>query len=422
MLHGKPKLPHGLTVHELKQMTKARLQAEGPDALAFNDISKDFSLENRGMSPLDFDSLPETRDRTSSRDSGYCSNHISQGPGSTNSIPTMVQVNQQFRDAEHGIQPQISPLSGMFHCGANAPVSAFNRPKADTWENLSIASEFSENHGSESVYSVGVASAYSQPIEANLFIQGSTLRGQPGSLTHEDRNYSASAHTSPSHGNRPFDATIGGNRRRAMTHSPRAVSIHEDRPILHSNELRIPSFSASARGALQSRPSRNYSPVLTLNSSSECTQELGLGIARMDGHELRRPGLDSMASLPAETQNHCVLDPSVNTLDGYAVSQTRGDVWNGAVSSALTESFLRTSETQTAPPGFRSCTSGGTASQISDPWSGGHYTAGVSSSGFTTPTLDDLANDMGSILKLSSAGAERPDRERSSTYPYSNFR
>ena len=421
MLHGKPKLPHGLTVHELKQMTKARLQAEGPDTLSSNDKSRDFPLENRGMSPLDFDSLPETRDRTSSRDSGYCCNHINHGPVSSNPIPTMVQVNQEYRDAEHGRQPQISPLPAIFQNAANAPVSAFNRPKADTWENLSVASEFSENYGTESVYSVGVTSAYSQPIETNLFNQGSTLRGHAPSLMQEDRNYPASAHTSPSHGNRPFDATIGGNRRRAMTHSPRAVSIHEDRPILHTDELRIPSFSASARGALHSRPTRDYSPVLRLNNNSDCGQEVGLGLARIEGQEPVRHGLDSMASLPGEIQNNRELDHArANTLDGYAVSQTISDVWTDGISSALTESFLRVSDTHTALPGFLSSTRGtalASASQISDPWIAGYHTPGGSSSVLTTPTIDDLANDMGSILKLSGTGADRPDRERSNTYP-----
>lgn len=60
------KLPHGLTVQELKEMTKARLQAE---AAARHEIAS--SQENsphRRLSPIDFDA-PEVRERSMSRDS-----------------------------------------------------------------------------------------------------------------------------------------------------------------------------------------------------------------------------------------------------------------------------------------------------------------------------------------------------------------
>jgi len=421
MVQGKPKLPHGLTVHELKEMTRARLQAEGPEPGA--DMARDASLENRGISPLDFDSLPETRDRTSSRDSGYANNFMNQGPGTTNSIPSMVQVNQHFRDPEYTRQPQISPVPPGLQSTVGASGSAFTRPKADTWDNLSVASAFSENLGSESVYSVGVSSAYSQPNDSDPFKQGSTLRGHPPGLLYEDRNYPASAHSSPSNGNRPFDATIGGNRRRSMTHSPRASAIQEDRPIMHTGQMGIPSFSASTHGALQSRVSSNYSPVLM--RYGDMSQEHGAGYTRLGESDPIRHRTDSAISLPARPQGMPGPDRDrAHTMDSFPQSlHLRRDGWNNDISGALTESFLRAPHPDTAPPGFGSSTRNAilsSASPINDPWSTG-FPSGGTSSIFNNSTFDDLANDMGSVLKLS-GGTERPDRERSNTYPYGNFR
>ena len=50
----KSKLPHGLTVHELKEMTKARLQSEAAEKS--NDFHEIQAVSRDRVSPLDFDS------------------------------------------------------------------------------------------------------------------------------------------------------------------------------------------------------------------------------------------------------------------------------------------------------------------------------------------------------------------------------
>lgn len=402
LAQGKSKITHGLTVHELKEMTRARLQAESSDQPGAPEPSnREAQLENRGVSPLDFVSLTETREHTTSRDSGHNRTYAHHGPGSTNSIPSLVQVDQHHRDASYSRQPQVSPLPAGFQTSMNSSVSACNRPKADTWENLSVASVVSENYGSESVYSGGgVNSSYQQTNELESYGHGLTLGTHAAGLSFDDRKYPASAHSSPSHGNRHFDSTIGGNRRRAMTQSPRAGSIHEDRPILHTGELGIPTFSASACGILQSRPARNYSPVLNLSAE----QDFG------------RPRLSSATSLPLNAQGSFELNRDrANTFSGISASQAQSGCLSDDISNALTESFLRVSGGNTSQPGF-----GAPTSAADNPWSR-EAPSNAGSSIFNPPTIEDLTNDMGSILKLSGASSDRPDRGRCNTHPNAGF-
>jgi hypothetical protein len=453
---GKGKLPHGLTVHELKEMTKARLQAEASE---FPESEKqgEFSIDNRRLSPLDFDSVPEVRERAASRDSGYNNNNLLRhGPASTSSIPSMVQVNSQSRDSStFGRQPQVSPLPAGFQNSG----SAFQQHKVDAWESISVASHNStvvsnENYGSDSVYSSGLGSGYAQPNESDMYSQqGTPFTGQRRGAALEDVSYTSSAHASPSHSNNSlFDTTIGGNRRRAMTHSPRAISIHEDRPILHSDELRMPNnFSSSSRGTLQSRPSRNYSPVLGLGlDDSYLGQNAGLAPLG-GGTDLNRPRTSSATSLPLSSHGALEFNRDrANTFNGFSTGQPLVDGLTDSVSNALTESFLRVSQQETestdnsqgfregvsAPPGFGSGSAnhvpafsqndganGSRELSFANTWDEPTQPAGVSGSSlFGAQGIDELANNMGSILKLSGVGPDRPDRERSNTYPYSSFR
>lgn len=428
---GKQKLPHGLTVHELKEMTKARLQAEAADK-PDTERQLEIPVDSRRVSPLDFDSVPEVRESAASRDSGFNNNSafLHHGPGSTSSIPSMVQVGQQPRELSFGRQPQVSPIPTVFqNSSSSLGGSAFNQPKADGWDSISVASHnstaASENYGSESVYSGGPSSAYGPPSESEFqYIHGNGLPGQYGT---------SSAHASPS----LFDPAIGGNRRRATTLSPRALSIHEDRPIVHGDELRMPNFTSSSRGTLSSRPSRNYSPVLGLDDTF-----LGesAGLAPLGGTDLNRPRTSSATSLPLSS--HGALDfnrDRANTFSGFSAGQTRGDGLMDSVSNALTENFLRGSRNDVdniaAPPGFAlntgplrpraateftGVTQRGSYHNGIDPW--GRSQGDNGSSLFASEGIDDLTASMGSILKLSGLGSDRPDRERSNTYPYGAFR
>ena len=435
---GKQKLPHGLTVHELKEMTKARLQAEASEV---PDSSKqwEFSVDTRRSSPFDCDSFPEVRERAPSRDSGYNYNLLQHGPGSTNSIPSLVQVNSHSRDSTFGRQPQVSPLPAGFQTSG----SAFQQNKVDAWESMSVASHnstvISENFASDSAYSGGVGSGYAQQRESDVYDQRLVLAV-------EEISHSSSAQPSPSNANFLFETAIGGNRRRAMTHSPRATSIHENRPILQCDDLVMPSnFSSSSRGSLQSRPS----PVLGLGLDDAFLGQ-NAGLAPLGGTDLNRPRTSSATSLPLSS--HGALDfnrDRANTFDGFSTQQPRSDGLTDSISNALTESFLRVSQHESeapcnpdftarisVPPGFKSndvpLTMGsanyvaafsGTEPAVPNTWENPTQPGGVSApSWFDVQGIDDLANSMGSILKLSGVGPDRPDRERFNTYPRSTFR
>lgn len=459
---GKQKLPHGLTVHELKEMTKARLQAEASE-FPESETQREFSIDSRRLSPLDFDSVPEGRERAASRDSGYnnSNNMLHHGPESSNSIPSLVQVNSHSRDSAFSRQPQVSPLPVGFQNSG----SAFQQHKVDAWESVSVASHnstaVSENYGSDSVYSGGFGSGYPQPSDSDVYSQGAPFTGQERRPALEELScHSSSAHASPSNANNLFDATIGGNRRRAMTHSPRSAAIHEDRPILHCDDLRMPSnFSSSSRGALQSRPSGDFSPVLGLGLDGSYLGQ-NAGLAPLGGTDLNRPRTSSATSLPLSSHGALEFNRHrANTFNGFSAGQPRADGLTDSISNALTESFLRVSQHESersgsinsqafgegmlAPPGFdpNAPSTMGSApthvpaypqhgavdmtreSSFPSTWQEQTLPTGANgSSWFDAQGIDELANNMGSILKLSGVGPDRPDRERSNTYPYSSFR
>lgn len=118
------------------------------------------------------------------------------------------------------------------------------------------------------------------------------------------------------------------------------------------------------------------------------------------------------------------------------------------VSGALTSSFLHNSgesfgsamnpyaegsRNDSAPPGFSHSQKGhqqgiGSFSAFSQEFDT-HFVDssgnGTGSQGgatmFQSDKMDALTDSMGSILKLSGNGIDRPDRERSNTYPYAAF-
>ena len=442
-LQRKQKLPHGLTVSELKEMTKARLQAEAAEK-AITDRNRDYggSFDSRRMSPLDFDSVPETRERAPSRDSYHSSDIMHRGQGSTSSIPSLVQVNQQPREVV-GRQPQMSPLPAVFHNSGSS--SAFHQ-RTDAWESISVASHnsagLSENFGSESVYSSGLGSVNVHLSESDTFQhQGSLLTGQQQGIGREELSYHSSTHTSPNNGNLFFfDASIGGNRRRAMTSSPRPISIHEDRPIVYGDGLRMPSFASPARNALQSRPSGNYPPVRAYGAD-ECVS-LHTGLAPLGGTDLNRPRTFSATALPLRSPDSFEFNRHrANTFSGFSSVPPSEGQSTDKLTDVITQSFLRGSHNEleerathnnafrigvAAPPGFF-------PSEVSSSSNALNQTPSFSTLGswgevqgsrpslFETD-LDNLTDTMGSILKLSGLNSDGLDREISNNDQYIGFR
>lgn len=426
--NSKLKLPHGLTVHELKEMTKARLQAEATEKPE-PESQKDSSFESRRMSPLDFDPMPEVRDRAASRDSGR-NNFLLHGSDSMNSIPSLVHVNKQARELVPGRQQQVSPLPpGLQMSGVSSAIASqqHHLKKAELWENSSMASHNSavlSDKGSESVYSGGLGTSFLPLADSDTSY--SRVRSfsavQPGS-TYEDASFS-SVHASPA---------IGGNRRRAVTLSPRAGSIHEDRPILDTDELRIPNFASPGMGKLTSRPSRSsYAPVLELGVDSSLIGQQA-GLAPLRGMNLNRPRTSSAASSPLISQDVNDFNRDrANTFNGFPTGEE-------VVPRALTDNFLNVSQIEknigtanpslAVPPGFSSnASSAGPASRLHMSTlsrdigrTGETRVPSVPSMFSSESDINYLADGMGSILQLSGADSNRSRPEKSNCDSFGIF-
>jgi hypothetical protein len=318
---AKSKFPHGLTVHELKEMTKARLHAESFEKHD-PDSSKGSALEQKRVSPLDFDtSAHEGRECALSRDSAGGNQARPQRlyvSDSMTSIPSMVQVNHPSREQQHlGRQPQMSPLppgfqnfgpvkpsNSPFGDGTEVPgrmdylnlpapnaqrENRVQHPNVDAWETASVASH---DYTVVSEYSGMV----SQGAEDMGSIQFTRSRTYPAVAGAPDTPTSTSA-ASASPGRSFFGAAVGGpNRRRACTLSPRGL-IHEDRPHFSGEQLGIPNFSSSTRsGPMLSRARNSYSPVWPPDNS-----RFGYGIGVIgggSGDAFNRPRTSSTTSLP----------------------------------------------------------------------------------------------------------------------------
>jgi hypothetical protein len=114
----KSKLPHGLTVHELKEMTKARLQAEAAEKL-------DNSGHNQVMHKEPF------------------------GP-----VPSNVRVPQDYRGQMLARpQSQNSPATPGFYGMRPSDHMARSVDARDAWETASVSTSASDFPASESVYS-----------------------------------------------------------------------------------------------------------------------------------------------------------------------------------------------------------------------------------------------------------------------------
>eukprot|EP00980_Cylindrotheca_fusiformis_P009731 scaffold2149_cov187-Cylindrotheca_fusiformis.AAC.9 len=403
------KLTHGLTVQELKQMTKARLQAEASDTQDANRLS-----------PLDFDaSAHEVRERAMS----------------STSIPSLVQVGQSAPNQSMGRQPRTSPV-GFQTFNSKSPKrssvdssSSFVIPAHDSWdsgqqqlkldalETASInsynnSSVISDNLGSESAYSGGLGSGMlsqtdsdfaSIPFNRSLSYTGNAFVPNDGKMVDgKPAPSSASASPASNKNAHSFDAAVGGNRRRSSTLSPNPISIMEDRPQPNGEGLAIPNFSSPGRASLLARP--RLSSASSMLSTSQQTENTlfgqSSGMFPFDGPN--RPRTQSSVSLP----------PISHTADDFGgdyvlshqfVSQGReGPAHGYSMGNNFGENRRRERQVL-APPGF-----GGNTGYRS-------VGSGVNTrNSFPSSSIDALSSEMRSILSVS---GEFTNRERLNTYP-----
>lgn len=215
----KAKLPHGLTVHELKAMTKARLQAEA--------IEK----------------------RTDMR-----------SPGSFVPVPT--QVAPEIR--ERVVRSPIVPLQNNFSTGhppsmteGNLHQESWSRDsRNDHWETGSVSTQTSDYFGSEKGFA---------PLEDNVYGNRARSFSANNAVGQDFRRDSPSPVIS--HPVSYYDSYTP-NRRRAATLSPRAglSHLHENHPLV--GEPQLPAFSSFNPPHAEAIAPRNMSPAFETFYSS----------------------------------------------------------------------------------------------------------------------------------------------------------
>lgn len=196
------KLPHGLTVHELKEMTKARLVAE---AIQRGDVAP----------ALEF----------------HCT------------VPSTVRVSSEYRDAM-GVRSALSPVPPHSY-GRLATRNQYPADSAtEAWESASVSTSASDYPGSESVYSSGLnGNASFNGDEAIPFSRSASYPSNHllHDWSHENRppSYIAAPST--------YYDGYAPNRRRAATLSPRPglSFVHENRPVLTGQMPSIPADFAA---------------------------------------------------------------------------------------------------------------------------------------------------------------------------------
>lgn len=220
---SKSKLPHGLTVQELKQMTKARLESE---------VSTDGVLVEDYVAPVppSLLALPEYRDQGMSRSL------------------------QQSSPIPNGYRGMFSP-----------EVFGYSTAARDALETASVSTATSEIHASESVYS-GVHGPDSGLGSITFSRSGSYPRNNQSYDWHSNQQQQIDL-TPPSFVNNSgvvyFDRTgYVPNRRRAATLSPRPGGVgmsHQDRSIYENQGVPfVHSLSSVPPGTNSLQPHVNY--------------------------------------------------------------------------------------------------------------------------------------------------------------------
>jgi len=441
---SKNKLPHGLTVHELKEMTKARLQSEAAEKS--NEFGEIKAISRDRVSPLDFDSGESPRDRATPRDSSSTgrinSNHVTSYLHNHQVAPKMIQTQQQPQSKmlQSGYQP-----SRMLGGAASSFRAATARN--DTWESTSVVSHnstiYSDNLGSESASEVGSLGHSTHKNRSFTYPGVQVVQSLDVSNTlatsygyKESRSFSSPSpvQASPHRGagiiggQSLFNAAVGGNRRRAVTLSPNTGSILEDAPLRYDavesgDRLEIPNFSSgiSDTTSLSTAPPaqnlhRGYSPVL---------EQLGLGLDNSylsNGTEssgvFRGVTIKSGSSLPGISQIGSREQEGFHAFPSN--TKNRSNVFRSA----------STTETRAAapPPGFMTSTaSPSSQTAISRVGSMDRY-CNINRKSNWEP-IDNiqinksyrspeqtLDSDFGSVLNLSGSGPH--DRERANTYTF----
>jgi len=437
------KLCHGLTVYELKEMTKARLQAEAAENNPGGNIAHGTDSSRA------FESVPSGYSQSMSPHTQQMQSQ-SALPGSSSYFRQPVQVSPPSPAFPIYQQIQFESASQYLN---RAPG---NRSRNDTypesnWESASVTSHnstvASDYLGSESAFA-----GHSQNGDDQSRISLPKAQSCPVVSSREGTPTSLLSPLPPS--------LYEDNRQRAMTLSPRPglSLLHEDRPGFNDESLGIPSFSSSRQNRQQflTRSKRSFSPITKHNGSQGFTSDRFSSFGNNRGgfvggsiHE-NRARTSSAVSLPAisHTYEEFALDsyvsnPSKSTesIQEHYASSLAGKSENlvttsgfyGNCSDAMSSSSLVFRDEYgvlPAPPGLGP-NNGLASASLMDPmaarvgivdglppssennrvraatWVAGSSVCGANTGLYDSMADDTLSGDLASILKLS--GAEEKD-------------
>ena len=265
------KLPHGLTVKELKEMTRARLAAEAN--YEGDSIHSGGTGDGQDRNSPDQYPLPPS---TSGQGNAYMQYRKSSADGisissgaSNGNLNGYAQQQGQVPHPHQRMQVQSTqppaghPIQYPYPCHPTSPAYQQQRHRTDTWDNPSLAStSASDYHGGNPSFSPPASMSFNR---GRCFSAGATTSApmqssgvpnayEPSSWEEDQRSTQQEMYRgtpqNPSNASMFHDPALTDevNRRRCATMSPPGMSrLHEDRNFLFSGDekqqLAIPPLS-----------------------------------------------------------------------------------------------------------------------------------------------------------------------------------
>jgi hypothetical protein len=268
----KPKLPHGLTVHELKEMTKARLHAEATET---RDI---LSPEPLGSVPSIVRPSPDFRDT-----------HVAS--------PTMLAPIMPPPNFGHNLR---SPYQGERNTRSPYQESWSHDSRNDLWENGSVSTQTSDYIGSEQAFGVASLNDNESGFNRARSFSANSGIGLPPEFGPSRDFASPAMGQSQSTSYLDTGSCFVPNRRRAATLSPRVglSHLHEHRQVLPGQELpglpsfHVPNFAPTVAP-------RNGMNAFMPSDQFRHHQSAGAGLIGGTPIEANRIRTSSVVSLPA---------------------------------------------------------------------------------------------------------------------------
>jgi hypothetical protein len=225
----KPKLPHGLTVHELKEMTKARLHAESSEKKD-GGASKSVALHGSVPSTVDVGQQEHHDPRQMSRSQVSPIPPGFHGHRMTSISPYPENSDHQNRFAPEGWSPSSEQRGGV-----------------DAWETASVCTDNSDYLPPDAAFPANIhGGVHSVDDYSSNRIRSYSANGNGNYASHELMQVPGDSNGYNQAG---YYDGYPANRRRAATLSPRPglTHLHEDRPVLSGEGgPGIPSFSSSS--------------------------------------------------------------------------------------------------------------------------------------------------------------------------------